>query len=135
MREVVKRWAAKAEIEGRVSGHSLRVGTAQSLRDAGATTAELMVAGRWKRVETMAGYIRTQDAASGPVARLRYGAIPLDGRTDGGVRRKGWRRMKSIATDSPQELRHVGKQLKHVKRLAKKLKKAVAQLEAAVICF
>ena len=78
MREVVKRWAAKAGIKGRVSGHSLRVGTAQSLRDAGATTAELMVAGRWKRVETMAGYIRTQDAASGPVAQLRYGVKSLD---------------------------------------------------------
>lgn len=94
-----------------------------------------LLVGGWRSRTFVAGYIRTQDAASGPVARLRYGAIPLDGRTDGGVRRKGWRRMKSIATDSPQELRHVGKQLKHVKRLAKKLKKAVAQLEAAVICF
>lgn len=133
MREVVKRWAAKAEIEGRVSGHSLRVGTAQSLRDAGATTAELMVAGRWKRVETMAGYIRTQDAASGPVARLRYGAIPLDGRTDGGVRRI------RVETDEvhrhrfPPRVKARRKAIEHVKRLAKKLKKAVAQLEAAVI--
>ena len=59
MRNIVKRRAAEAGIEGRVSGHSLRIGAAQSLRDAGATTAELMMAGRWKSVETMARYIGT----------------------------------------------------------------------------
>ena len=38
MRDIVKRRKAEAGIEGRVSGHSLRIGAAQSLRDAGATT-------------------------------------------------------------------------------------------------
>ena len=80
LRTIVKRRAAAAGIEGRVSGHSFRVGAAQSLRDAGATTAELMAEGRWKRVETMAHYTREQDAAAGAVARLRYGVVPPDGR-------------------------------------------------------
>lgn len=80
MRDIVKRRAADAGIMGRISGHSLRVGAAQSLRDAGATVPELLAAGRWKRVETMARYTSTQEAAAGPVARLRYGVEPRSGR-------------------------------------------------------
>ena len=71
VRSIVKRCAADAGIGGSVSGHSLRAGSAQSLRDAGATMAELMAAGRWTRAETVARYTREQDAATGVVARLR----------------------------------------------------------------
>ncbi len=71
--------ARRMEIEGRVSGHSLRVSSAQSLRDRGTTTTDLMTAGRWNRVETMVGYVREQDAAFGPMARLRYGVEPPSG--------------------------------------------------------
>ena len=35
-------------IQGRVSGHSLRVGSAQSLATAGASVVELQTAGRWQ---------------------------------------------------------------------------------------
>ena len=52
IRNIVKRCAADVGINGRVSSHSLRVGAAQSLRDAGATSPELMAAGsasrRWR---------------------------------------------------------------------------------------
>ena len=95
VRTVVKRCAGDAGIGGRVSGHSLRVGSAQSLRDAGATMAELMAAGRWTRAETVARYTREQDAAAGVVARLRYGAAPSGGRRGrsgaGRRRRRRWR--------------------------------------------
>ena len=80
LRDVAKRWAADAGIDDRVSGHSFRIGAAQSMRDAGATHAEIMVEGRWKRVETMLRYIREQDAAAGPTARLCFGVVPPDGR-------------------------------------------------------
>ena len=39
-------------IEGRVSGHSLRVGRAQSLAAGGASLVELQTAGRWQSVKS-----------------------------------------------------------------------------------
>lgn len=101
MREIVKRWAAAAGIEGRVSGHSFRVGAAQSLRDAGATVPELMSVGRWKRIETMARYTREQDAAVGPVARLRYGVAWPDGRALQAPRQN--RRLANVAQRKTEE--------------------------------
>lgn len=71
-RAIVKR-AEAAGVEGRVSGHSLRVGTAQSLVRAGASTAELMQAGRWRSAATATGYAEAELAGRGPVARLFYG--------------------------------------------------------------
>ena len=64
-----------------MSGHSFRIGAAQSMRAAGATHAEIMVEGRWKRIETMLRYIRDQDAAVGTTARLCFGVTPPDGRS------------------------------------------------------
>ncbi|MCY3820056.1 MAG: tyrosine-type recombinase/integrase [Gammaproteobacteria bacterium] len=43
----IKRRAAEAGIARRVSGHSLRVGAAQSLAERGVSLAELQVIGRW----------------------------------------------------------------------------------------
>ncbi|MDE0097172.1 MAG: tyrosine-type recombinase/integrase [Gammaproteobacteria bacterium] len=60
-------------VPGRVSGHSLRVGSAISLARAGATLVELQQAGRWKSPEMPARYTRGEAARSGPVARLRHG--------------------------------------------------------------
>ena len=40
--------AGKRVIEGLVSGHSLRVGGAQSLAAAGASVVEMQTAGRWQ---------------------------------------------------------------------------------------
>ena len=73
LRTIIAVRAADAGIEGRVSGHSLRVGSAQSLAAAGASLVDLQVAGRWKDPAMPAHYSRAQSAARGAVARLRYG--------------------------------------------------------------
>ena len=57
---------------GRVSGHSLRVGSAQSLAAAGAGLVELQEAGDWQAPTMPAHYARHQFAARGAVAKLRY---------------------------------------------------------------
>ena len=57
---------------GRVSGHSLRVGSAQSLTAARAGLVELQQAGDWQAMP--AHYARHQLAARGAVAKLRYQA-------------------------------------------------------------
>ena len=44
-RGVIARWGKAAGAEGRVSGHSLRVGGAQSLAKAGASLVEMQLAG------------------------------------------------------------------------------------------
>ena len=46
--DVHDRQQSVAGIEGRVSGHSLRVGGAQSLAAAGASIVEMQTAGRWQ---------------------------------------------------------------------------------------
>ena len=57
----------------RVSGHSLRVGSAVSLAKAGASVVEMQGAGRWKSPQMPAHYAREQEAEQGAVARFRYG--------------------------------------------------------------
>ena len=73
VRTIVKRRAGEAGVEGRVSGHSLRVGAAQSLAAAGASVVEMQVAGRWASPSMPGRYARGELAARGAVARLRYG--------------------------------------------------------------
>ena len=73
-RSIIRDRAAAAGIEGRVSGHSLRIGAAQSLAAAGAGLVELQQAGRWDSPSMPAHYARGQLAARGAVARLRHGA-------------------------------------------------------------
>ena len=72
IRAIIQRRAQDAGIEGRVSGHSLRVESAQSLATAGASVVELQTAGRWQ--SPPGRYARGQLAARGAVAKLRYGA-------------------------------------------------------------
>ena len=48
VRRIVTRRARAAGVDGRVSGHSLRVGSAQSLAMAGASLVEMQVVGRWR---------------------------------------------------------------------------------------
>ena len=74
IRAIVQRRAAEAGIEGRVSGHSLRVGGAQSLAAAGASVVEMQTAGRWQSPSMPGRYARGQLAARSAVAKLRYGA-------------------------------------------------------------
>ena len=47
VRAIITRRARAAGVEGRVSGHSLRIGAAQSLAAAGASVVEMQTAGRW----------------------------------------------------------------------------------------
>ncbi|MCY4137273.1 MAG: tyrosine-type recombinase/integrase [Rhodobacteraceae bacterium] len=74
IRQIIKdRAAAIDSIPGRVSGHSLRVGAAQSLAAAGASIADMQAAGRWKSQAMPGYYSRGQLATRNAVARLRYG--------------------------------------------------------------
>ncbi|MCY3837658.1 MAG: tyrosine-type recombinase/integrase [Gammaproteobacteria bacterium] len=73
VRAAIKRRAKEAGIEGRVSGHSLRIGSAQELAERGTSLAELQKEGRWKDPSMPALYIRNQEASRGAVARLRGG--------------------------------------------------------------
>ena len=69
-RSVARRLAAMARaagLEGAFSGHSARVGMAQDLVRAGATIAQIQIAGRMP-----AHYARGELAARGAVARF-YG--------------------------------------------------------------
>ncbi len=128
VRNIVKRCAEDARIGGRVSGHSLRVGSAQSLRAAGATLAELMAAGRWTRVDTVALYTREQDAASGPVACLRYGATPLP------LRRRATMPVSlGESRVTRREVKQLRKDSERARKKAKKNEKRLARLEKAVI--
>lgn len=70
--KLLKARCKKAGIEGRISGHSLRVGSAQSLATQGASLVEMQIAGRWTSPEMPAFYSRAVSAAQGAVARLRY---------------------------------------------------------------
>ena len=71
VRRAVVGLAAEAGIEGRVSGHSLRVGAAQSLMEAGATLPDLMASGRWSSSSMVAHYTQSQAAERSAMARLR----------------------------------------------------------------
>ncbi len=80
VRAIIRHRAAAAGVQGRVSGHSLRVGAAQSLAAARAGTAEMQVAGRWKSAAMPAHYAAGELAGRGAVARYRYGRTVLRGR-------------------------------------------------------
>lgn len=73
LRRVIQRRAAAAGVEGRVSGHSLRVGGAESIVGAGGGLPELMAVGRWRDPKMAAHYSRRAAAGRDAVARLRYG--------------------------------------------------------------
>ena len=74
IRSVIQKRARQAGIDGvRISGHSLRIGSAQSLALRGASLVELQQAGRWSSPQMPGRYVRGQHASRGPVARIRYG--------------------------------------------------------------
>ena len=72
VRRIITARAAAAGITGRVSGHSLRLGAAQSLAAAGASVVEMQQAGRWRSPSMPGRYAR--GPRRGAVAKLRYGA-------------------------------------------------------------
>ena len=61
------------DFRGRISGHSLRVGAAQSLAAGGASITDLQQAGRWNSPQMPAHYARGQLAGRGAVAWFKYG--------------------------------------------------------------
>ena len=73
IRSIIARWGKAAGVEGRISGHSLRVGGAQSLATAGASLVEMQIAGRWQSPVMPGRYAQGQLAKQGAMARLRYG--------------------------------------------------------------
>ena len=89
IRRIVAERAAAAGIEGRISGHSLRVGAAQSLAAAGASLVDMQNAGRWTSPAMPGHYARGQLAGRGAVARLRYGGRGGQAEDPGGQSDKG----------------------------------------------
>ncbi len=72
VRDLIKARTKAAGIDGLVSGHSFRIGTAQDLVREGASMVELQQAGRWTSPDMPARYTRNQAAGQGAVARHRY---------------------------------------------------------------
>ena len=79
LRRIIVRRAADAGVEGRISGHSLRVGAAQSLAAAGASVVDMQTAGRWKSPEMPGRYAR------GLAPRLAF-----QGRSEMSARGQAW---------------------------------------------
>ncbi|MXW83084.1 MAG: tyrosine-type recombinase/integrase [Rhodothermaceae bacterium] len=70
---IVARLAKDAGFTGRFSSHSLRIGSAQSLVERGATLPQVQQAGRWASPGMVAHYVKGQVAAKGAIARFKYG--------------------------------------------------------------
>ena len=64
-------WAEEAGVEGFISGHSLRVGSAVSLAQAGASVVDMQVAGRWESPTMPAHYAKAELAERGAIARFK----------------------------------------------------------------
>ena len=74
-RRIIQKRATDAGVEGFISGHSLRVGSAVSLASAGASVVDMQVAGRWKSPKMPAHYAKAELAERGAIARYKDGKI------------------------------------------------------------
>ena len=72
-RRIIQKRAQAAGVEGFISGHSLRVGSAVSLAQAGASVVDMQVAGRWKSSQMPAHYAKAELAERGAIARFKDG--------------------------------------------------------------
>ena len=72
-RRIIQKRAHAAGVEGFISGHSLRVGSAVSLAQAGATVVDMQVAGRWKSSQMPVHYAKAELAERGAIARFKDG--------------------------------------------------------------
>lgn len=70
-RRQIQYWAELAGVEGFISGHSLRVGSAVSLAQAGASVVDMQTAGRWKSSQMPAHYAKAELAERGAIARFK----------------------------------------------------------------
>ena len=74
IREIIKkRSQGIREVKGRVSGHSLRVGSAVSLARGNASLVEMQVDGRWKDSRMPSHYAIAEIAKNSATARIKYG--------------------------------------------------------------
>ena len=89
LQDIVKRWASEAGVPGRITWHSLRIGSAQELMVRRASLVALQDAGRWQSPNMPARYVRGQLAAEGAMARLRYGQGEAQERSDATAGRGG----------------------------------------------
>ena len=78
-REAIRRRAREAGVEGAISGHSLRAGSAVSLAEAGASVREVQRAGRWRDPAMPARYVREAPEEGSPVERYKDGKLGGDG--------------------------------------------------------
>ena len=72
-RRIIQKRSQDAGVEGFISGHSLRVGSAVSLAQAGASVVDMQVAGRWKSSQMPAYYAKAELAERGAIARFKDG--------------------------------------------------------------
>ena len=72
-RRIIQKRAHAASVDGFISGHSLRVGSAVSLAQAGASVVDMQVAGRWKSSQMPAHYAKAELAERGAIARFKDG--------------------------------------------------------------
>ncbi|MCY3682317.1 MAG: tyrosine-type recombinase/integrase [Gemmatimonadetes bacterium] len=71
IRDMIKDVAEKAQIDVTgISGHSFRVGTAQTLVEKKATMLQLQTAGRWKDTRMPARYTEKEELAKGVIATI-----------------------------------------------------------------
>ena len=104
------------------------------MRAAGATHAEIMVDGRWKRIETMLRYIRDQDAAFGTTARLCFGVAAPDGRSKrrdahAAAKRTPWRKRER---KTAKEVKRIGKESRRIMRTLTEQQKQLARIAKAM---
>ena len=72
-RRIIKVRAQAAGLEGFISGHSLRVGSAVSLARGNASLVEIQVDGRWKDSRMPSHYASVEIAKNSETARIKYG--------------------------------------------------------------
>ena len=70
-RRIIQKRSIDAGIKGFTSGHSLRVGSAVSLAQVGASVVDMQVAGRWKSSTMPAHYAKAELAERGAIARFK----------------------------------------------------------------
>ncbi len=88
VRKNLKAYAKEAGFQGRFSGHSFRVGTAQSLAQKGATLAQMQTVGRWKSPQMPAVYCRNELAGRSAVVTLLYNEPPRKANTESEVQER-----------------------------------------------
>ena len=74
IREIIKKRSQGIRgVKGRISGHSLRVGSAVSLARGNASLVEMQVDGRWKDSRMPSHYASAEIAKNSATARIKYG--------------------------------------------------------------